>query len=114
MALTLLCGCYLPAPVAQTPEIRGVVIDKSSKRPIDGVLTYYKKYPRDVGRTNSNGQFLLREIKSWELVSMGAKSVPDTSGTLVLEDPRYERKEIDIKGKGGWPVEMTIKLARPK
>jgi len=114
MAHVFICGCYLPSPVAQTPEIRGVVSDKASKRPIGGVLAYYKEYPSSVSRTMSNGHFLLREIKDWKLVSIGAKSVPDASGTLVLEDPRYGREELEVKGNGGWPVEMTIELARPE
>lgn len=109
MALTLLCGCRLPAPVAQAPEIRGVVIDKTKRTPIGGVLAYYKEYPRYGIRTDSNGQFLLREIKRWEMVSI-SKNLPYTSGTLVLESQRHETRELEIKGKGGWPEEITIEL----
>ena len=105
-------GCYLPSPIAQTPEIRGTVIDNSSKRPIEDVLTYYKQYPHSVSRTDPNGQFSLRENSRWRLVSIGAKSVPTTFGILVLEGQMYEKKEVEISGKGGWPVEMTIELSR--
>jgi hypothetical protein len=109
-----LSGCYVPAPVTQTSEIRGVVVDKANKRPLSGVLAYYKKYPRNASRTDSNGRFALRENKEWELVSIGAKMVPDTSGLLVLEDERYQRGEIEIRGKGGWPIETKFELTRKK
>ncbi len=114
MAHAFLYGCYLPSPVAQTPEVHGVVIDAATRGPVDGALAYYKEYPRNVSETDVNGRFKLSEIEKWEFVSIGAKSVPCTSGTLVLEDPKYQKKELEIRGKGGWPVEMTFELTRSK
>ncbi len=65
-----------------------------------------------MSKTDSNGHFSLRENSRWRLVPIGAKSVPATSGILVLEGPMHGREEVEITGKGGRPVEKTIELTR--
>ncbi len=101
-------GC-IPRPITVSPGVEGVVIDQTTRSPIECVKVYLREHPDAPTLTDSDGYFAVEARIRLGVILFFGDHV--SSGTLIAEKAGYGRKEKELLVMDGQVAQVTFELS---
>ncbi len=101
-------GC-MPRSITISPGVKGVIIDQTTRSPIEGVRVYLREHPDTQTLTDSDGCFAVRARTRLGVILFFGDHV--SSGTLIAEKAGYSPKEKEVIAMDGQIARVTFELS---